>query len=148
VWIQYSTGPVEGPDQEALALFTTLDGGKTWKPNSIFSLPTINHVDVVGPVLFAANSEPETIPEGTGKCPLRKTSVKLFSLGPDRPLKQTSTTISVAEGAVMHLSFINSDRGWATVLWRLFSTDDAGATWAEVTPGGPPRELPSVCIQR
>lgn len=146
VIVRYSVGPVTGPDLDTVILFTTKDGGKTWRPDATLArIPSAYAFDAVGSNLLAAPSELETIPQGEGKCPLRRMLISLFSSGPHRPVTEAAANIPMPDGPVMQLSFTSPEHGWAMLMGRVFATEDAGHTWAEITPYPPPKSE-SYCV--
>ncbi|HEY6769373.1 MAG TPA: hypothetical protein VI386_31910 [Candidatus Sulfotelmatobacter sp.] len=137
--VRYAVGPLMGPDLSTLAIFATDDAGLTWKQDRVLPrLPDIYSSDLVGSVLIAAHSEQVRAPRNT--VPTGATKLSLYTLGPDQIITSNTAEVS-SQGAATQLSFVNSDRGWANLLDRLFSTGDEGKTWRDITPGGPPPHL-------
>lgn len=147
VIVRYSVGPVTGPDLLTVILFTTKDGGKTWRRDATLSrIPTAYAFDAVGSVLIAAPSDTESIPQGEGQCPIRRTLISLRSVGPNQNENQAAASVPLPDGPVMQVSFVSPEHGWAMLMGRLLSTEDAGHTWGEVTPGGPPPNRQVGCV--
>ncbi|HKH97827.1 MAG TPA: hypothetical protein VJ999_01860 [Candidatus Sulfotelmatobacter sp.] len=145
-WVEYTTGPSEGPNEEVLVLFVSEDGGKNWRlEKKLSALPTLNYVDVVDGTAVAAHSELDQVPQGEGQCPVRRIALSLFRISQDGASSFSSASIPIPDGVVQELTFISRDRGWAKILGRLFVTQDGGGNWVEITPGGAPPEVPSVC---
>jgi probable HAF family extracellular repeat protein len=137
--VRYAVGPLMGPDLSTLALFATDDGGLTWRQDRVLPrLPDIYSSDLVGSSLIAAHSEQVKATRNT--VPTTATKLSLYTLGPGQSVTSNTSEIS-SQGAVTQLSFVGSDRGWANLLDGLFSTGDAGKTWMDITPGGPPPRL-------
>jgi len=114
-------------------LFVTEDGGVTWKPDRILSglaeasqgLPVYSAV--VDSTWIVAR-----IPRG-GRLP------QLSKLGPGASVTDT-TMPAPEESGISRMSFATASQGWVvTVDGKLLSTNDAGATWTDITPNLPPR---------
>jgi photosystem II stability/assembly factor-like uncharacterized protein len=146
--VRYAVGPLMGPDLSAPVLFATNDGGQTWKQDRVIPvLPVIYSSDLVGSVLIAAHSEQAKTPQKGGTYQAPKTRLTLYAFGAD--LRDTSNSAEISsQGAAIDLSFVDRERGWANLSDKLFSTEDAGKTWVDVTPGVLPHALtppPSFC---
>ncbi|MFZ0773448.1 MAG: glycoside hydrolase domain-containing protein [Candidatus Sulfotelmatobacter sp.] len=147
VWVQYSTGPTEGPNQSALVLFVTNDGGGTWKQGrAMTALPAINHAQIVGGALVAAHSEIKQQDQADKACAERSVALLIVSMGPDQTRTTNEARLPIRDGAVLQLTFLSPETGWANISGRLFASRDAGKEWAEITPGGAPPQPPSVCV--
>src|SRR5580698_7957351 len=144
VAVQYALNSPEASSQVTLALFATTDGGGTWaRGETLSNLPTINDSDVEDSALIAAHSEierPSASPCAT------ETAISLFTISPGQTAARNNARLPFG-GALKLLSFTSGLRGWAEVSGRLFQTVNAGQSWKEITPGGPPRTLPGICIQ-
>lgn len=144
VWVQYTTGPSEGPNQQVLPVFVSEDGGRSWRQDrTLPALPTISSAGVIDSVLIAAHSEPKQELQGEGQCMASRTALSLFRLGPDRVASSSVATVP-SEGALEQISFISREQGWARITGRLFATQDAGRIWTDVTPSEA-RPRPPVC---
>ena len=146
-WVQYTTGPSEGPNEEVLILLSSDDRGKTWRERGRLSgLPDIYYAEVANQTLVAANSRLIKQSQGEGQCPEKRIALSLFSVGPDGATSHAVANLPRMDGSLERLSFSSRERGWAIILGRLFGTQNAGKNWAELTPGGAPHEPPSICV--
>jgi len=147
VTVQYTTGPSEGPNTQVLVAFTSEDGGKTWRQDgTLSSLPLINSTDVADRTLVAAHSKLDQIPQAEGQCAIRRITLSIFRLRPDGTSSRAEANVPLPDGALNQVNFISPELGWAEILGRLFATQDGGRTWLELTPGGAPAEVQSVCV--
>lgn len=125
--VQYSLGPVAGHNLTTLALFTTDDGGSSWKLDRILpKLPGTFTSGVVDSAWLGAHSE--MVEPSTGR-----TNLQLRSQGSDHTLTSNVSNVS-SFGKVTQLSFLSRDQGWINMSDRLLSTKNAGRTWEEITP--------------
>jgi len=121
----------------SLVLFTTHDGGKTWKADRV--LPDMKDI---------ANVYPSTVVDSVlitiaaSESDRSLTLIKVFPGGKTvetetnaLDIKGNLTPRSLYFGAGWHLSFINNNQGWvSTYTNQLLSTTDGGTTWTVITP--------------
>jgi photosystem II stability/assembly factor-like uncharacterized protein len=119
-----------GPDgsEAVLVLFSSDDGGLTWKTDRVlpnrgdFSVGEKIPATVADSVLLAApNSSGGTIP--------------LTAAPPGTKPSTTIAKVSTGGVVISQLSFVDASRGWASTSQGLFSTQDGGVTWTDITPG-------------
>lgn len=126
-------------------VLATEDGGKTWKQDrELTGAPNYDSLTIADSVLIAAHSQLQHQPQGENKYILI-TNLSLYTLGSGRNISSNSANIS-SVGNAKQLSFINRNQGWLNLSGRLFATRDAGRSWLDITPGGPPPP-PRVWIQ-
>jgi photosystem II stability/assembly factor-like uncharacterized protein len=123
----------------SLVLFSTHDGGNTWKLDRV--LPRLPEIYGGMPFPSAVADSVLLTVYGTGRVRPRLTAVP-----PDGKADTKSAQIPYGS-SVLQLSFVGRGRGWALADSRLLSTTDTGDTWTDVTPpavgratsnGGPP----------
>lgn len=114
-----------GPNgtHSALVLFATNDAGRTWTPHGVLGqLEETSPGEMVLSAVVGSSMLAATKSKGT---------VTLTTVGPGKDLKQV-----VLSGfkEVPDLSFTDMFRGWASTHDGLFSTEDGGNSWTEITP--------------
>lgn len=136
------------PDADAqgsqLVLFTTADGGKSWK----FDRP-LSHLPTAGKSFATALADSTLLTaHPTGKnLTLRRIPLK------DR-VESAVEGASAGSSAVISISFADGQRGWSLTTvgncsvgvlpcTHVLSTVDAGATWTDITPGRSAGESPA-----
>jgi photosystem II stability/assembly factor-like uncharacterized protein len=126
VSVQYSVGPVAGPNLTTIVLFGTNDGGRTWKQDRILSrLPGAFISEIADSFWIGVNSE---------LLKTLETKIQLYAEGRNvRLAKNVAFVASV--GAATQLSFLSQNQGWLDMSDKLLATKDAGNTWADITPG-------------
>ena len=126
-------------------LLATEDGGKTWKQDWVLTgVPDYDSLTIADSVVIAAHSKLQREPQNENKYILI-TKLSLYTLGSDRIITSNTANIS-SVGVAKQLSFVNRNQGWVNLSGRLFATRDAGRSWLDITPGGPP-PAPRVWIQ-
>jgi photosystem II stability/assembly factor-like uncharacterized protein len=115
-------------------LFATADGGVTWKPDRVL---TGLHEHQQGAVVVSAMADSTWI---TGRVP-RHGTPQLTKLGPGASATD-STMPAPEESGVSQMSFATASQGWVLNGVKLLSTNDGGATWADITPGWPTAASP------
>jgi photosystem II stability/assembly factor-like uncharacterized protein len=132
VAVFYSGGEGDGT---ALVLFTTHDGGRTWKA---VGLLRDSRDGSGGELVPWAITRTELIATGPGRA-----SLVLKALGFDGRVREPKGAAPGRLGAVAKLSFVGDLRGWVAATQsgmepghklHLYSTTDGGATWNDITP--------------
>jgi photosystem II stability/assembly factor-like uncharacterized protein len=121
---------VEG-SQSALVLFTTDDGGQTWKADR--TLPNLGGAStgvnvpstIIGSDLIAA-----TVPSHS-----RLTLTTLRHRG---YTTRSAASVVLPDSGPLKLNFANSRQGWVLAGGELISTADGGFTWTDITPATVP----------
>ncbi len=124
-------------DSTTLLVFTSPDGGNTWKPAT--ELPGVTHQESFQGVPFSLGRD------GTWQAGHQTLRVQL-----DSALMQTIQSESTLKASLRQLEFVSSQVGWAIVeagecsgpktaqrckqYSRLLATQDGGASWKEITP--------------
>ena len=119
----------DGDDGQAvLVLFSSDDGGQTWKSDRVLpkrtylsegNIPTAVSDSVM---LIAADSD-------------NADTIQLTSFPPGGKASTTAAHISRGGAGASQLSFTASSRGWVSTSNDLFSTQDGGVSWTNITPG-------------
>jgi photosystem II stability/assembly factor-like uncharacterized protein len=110
----------------SVILYSTQDGGRSWKPSATFKdLPNIAYVY---PMAALDSAIILVVEAGKGRLRLSSASV-------DGTINTTTSVLVPEISGVEQLSFINSSNGWILSIPKLFSTSDGGVHWSEVTPG-------------
>ena len=115
-------------DEAVLVLFASDDGGQTWKTDRV--VPKRVYLSGGNVPVTVADSVLLTAPDSDSKGTLELTAVP--------PGGKSSTTVAhISKGSVgvSKLSFTGSSRGWVSTPNDLFSTQDGGVTWTNITPG-------------
>ena len=118
-----------GPEGSGLALvlFTTNDGGITWKTGRAISrLPEI-YGGVPMPSAVIDSSFLVT-------AMTEHTRIRLKTQAPVGESEGLSSTVVPEGSSIDELSFANSSRGWAKTDGKILLTTDGGASWIDVTP--------------
>ncbi|MFZ0730997.1 MAG: glycoside hydrolase domain-containing protein [Candidatus Sulfotelmatobacter sp.] len=134
--VRYEIGPEQGPITSTLVLFSTSDGGKTWKENTrIKGLP-----DNYGP----GTTYPAAVtPSGLVTAEISGTNMTLSSVSDGNPAARQQSHMPKSASNATRLSFIDLERGWVLADYWLFSTADGGHNWINVTPD-PKETVPSL----
>lgn len=141
--VDFSPPPADPETEKTgtdVALYTTVDAGKTWKFASLvahFSFPNSGVVaGMVDSTLITAQRTGNTLT--TQRIPL------------DAPAHASATSFDLGfTGGVMSLTFATARQGWIVTtsascvpgpgagcaLEQLFATSDGGATWKNIMPG-------------
>ncbi len=115
-------------DEAVLVLFSSDDSGQTWKTDRV--VPKRVYLSGGNVPATVADSVLLTAPDSNSKGTLQLTAVP--------PGGKASTTVAhVSNGGagVSQLSFTDPWRGWVSTPNELFSTQDGGVTWTNITPG-------------
>lgn len=135
------------PDADAqgsqLLLFATSDGGRSWK-----SERPLSHLPTAGKSFATALADSTllTVHPTGNSLTLRRTPLK-------NQADSAVETASAGSSAVISTSFASEQQGWALAATgncsigllpctHVLSTVDAGATWADITPGGKEPAIP------
>ncbi len=118
-----------GDDGEAvLVLFSSNDGGQTWETDRV--LPKRGYLSGETTPSTIADSVLLTVPKLD-----TKGNIPLTVVPPGGKALTTITHVSGGGIGISQLSFTNPSRGWASTSNNLFSTQDGGVTWTNITPG-------------
>ncbi len=113
-----------------LVVFSTTDGGATWKPTKLLPEPGYGGGAPVGAV----------VSDSVLIAPIGKEKAAVATV----PLKGAlASGVDVSFDSVLGLSFADVSHGLAYAMkGRLFYTSDGGATWKDVTPWPMPKPSP------
>jgi photosystem II stability/assembly factor-like uncharacterized protein len=115
-----------------VVLFATEDSGVTWKPDRIL---TGLQEHSMGTMVASAVADSTWI---TGRLP-KDGMPQLKNLGPGASATDSTMPAPEASG-VFQMSFVTASQGWVvTNFFKLLSTNDAGATFTDITPSRRPR---------
>jgi photosystem II stability/assembly factor-like uncharacterized protein len=118
------------PNDESpkLVLFTTKDGGRTWKFGSALDEGgTSWHATVEGSQWLAAGCP------GGKPTIVRAVGGNMSAASPHAG--KVDDICAVARGGILAISFASSDRGWLLLFGgTLLSTSDGGNSWTDITP--------------
>ncbi len=142
VSVRYDVDSLAIPTLITSVLFATDDGGRTWRQEKTFarvpdtysllaadSLLVVVRTEIIRPAAAGAAKG------AAGAGPVFRTMLSFRSVGLGQPIPSEGTDISFA-GAARGLSFLTPNEGWRTDLSdKLFATQDAGASWTDITPG-------------
>jgi len=126
--VRYS-GPGKSEEGvDVLVLFSTNDGGHTWRSESSVDLDQGANFPIVAVV------------DSTALAPKRldEKPFTLLKLGPARKVTETASELPqvATNAAVVSLNFRDVAHGWASSSdGRLLSTADGGVVWKDITPG-------------
>lgn len=125
----FEPGAEEGHDWRALALFSTADGGHTWR---LESWKNLGH-DRGSPALTTVDSH-AIVARVYGHPAL--TLVKLGPRGEAVEVTAAEMPSGVNNWTPEALTFADANHGWAfgTFPRNLLATDDGGVTWKDITP--------------
>jgi photosystem II stability/assembly factor-like uncharacterized protein len=117
-----------GPEgaKSAAVLFTTQDGGRTWKPDRML---TNLEGGSIGQKVASGVADSTWI---TAVAPGGAPAVKTL-LSNDIVLAETNASTRYLSGT--RISFVTPTTGWVACASGLLLTTDGGATWATITPG-------------
>ena len=123
----------DGDDGEAiLVLFASDDGGQNWKTDRV--LPRRGYL--------SGENVPTTVADSVLLAAPNSSSDGAISLTiAPRGAKERTAVAHVSSGrfAISQLSFVEPSRGWVSCSNGLFSTQDAGVTWTNITPSAQAR---------
>lgn len=116
-----------GPEgtQSELVLFTSDDGGNSWRSDG--AIPLGSEISEGWVPSTVADSELITVSSSDHQRP------KLTRVSPGNKFVTKDAVIPSGPG-VDHLSFASPERGWVSAGDRLLLTVDGGASWTDVTP--------------
>jgi photosystem II stability/assembly factor-like uncharacterized protein len=119
----------DGDDGQAvLVLFSSDDGGQTWKTDRF--LPKRAYLSEGNIPTTVADSVVLIAPDSNNTGTLQLTAVP-----PGGKASTTAARVSRGGAGASQLSFTGSSRGWVSTTNDLFSTQDGGVTWTNITPG-------------
>lgn len=125
----------EGGQVSDLVLFTTDNGGQSWRPERVVPLAENMHGRVPLPSAFVDSTLtffPTTDSE--------QRTLTLASVGADGKAQTAGTRVT--DEQVREISFASPSHGWIATSGRYLSTSDGGATWKLLVPGEASRYLP------
>lgn len=131
----------DGPWGTALALLTTNDGGKTWRPSAL--IPSLPGDHGNGEEYPSALTDSTLIAASSfGSAALTCITVAAGNAASSKSAKITTPRNS----AVAQLDFVSPTEGWVLIYGgplfsALVSTTDGGTSWVDITPG--PKAEPS-----
>jgi photosystem II stability/assembly factor-like uncharacterized protein len=133
--VRYSDG--SDGDRSAVVLFSTEDLGRRWNFERV--VPEIKGSTTIlrDSVVIAARSELKREPQNERQF-VEVTELSLYILGPDGNISSNTARIPSSAAGAMQLFFIGRDQGWVALSDRLFATRDAGKSWVDISPSGPP----------
>lgn len=128
--VKYSGSDQSGEGVDVLALFSTVDGGQTWRAESWVKLDQAADFPIVAVV------------DSTAVAPKRldRALPTLLKLGPGGKLTETRASESpdMPNGAALsNVNFSDAGHGWVSSSngrLLLLSTADGGGTWKDITP--------------
>lgn len=125
-----------GSQTSTLVLFSTHNGGQSWKPDR--ALPNLHDDGVVLPSVFAVPDSVLILAPS-----FDRRHLTLLTVAGDGKENRVTTEVAEADATVRELSFASPSRGWIlTNNYRLLATADGGTTWKWLVPGAAPRDLP------
>jgi hypothetical protein len=111
-----------------LVLFSTTDGGRTWRPESWVKLEQTSNFPIVA-VVDSTALAPKRLDHGLA------TLLKLARGGKHAEIQASEFPQMSSGTALSHLNFNDATHGWTSSSdARLLSTTDGGMTWREITP--------------
>jgi photosystem II stability/assembly factor-like uncharacterized protein len=122
----------DGTKGSTLVLFTTIDGGKSWKADRV--LPNL-------PNMYGQSPIPSVLVDSTL---VTVAGAALTTIEPDGTASRKAVRGVSADTSFTEISFVSSTTGWLrTSDDRLLSTTDGGETLILLVPGSAPRILPN-----
>ena len=113
----------------AFALFSTADGGVTWKPDRV--LP---HVDQPAPGIGVPSAVVDSTLLAVGHFQGTRTIGLVAAREGGSSSTNTSAELASHLFAVSEVTFADASHGWVSTSEGLFSTVDGGASWTNITP--------------
>jgi hypothetical protein len=111
-----------------LVLFSTTDGGRTWRPESWVKLEQTSNFPIVA-VVDSTALAPKRLDHGLA------TLLKLARGGKHAEIQASEFPQMSSGTALSDLNFNDATHGWTSSSdARLLSTTDGGMTWREITP--------------
>ncbi len=111
-------------------LFSTSDGGRTWKPGKTVPVGDSSAVEIVGSGSIVLGAS----------IPLRTHSLTVTAIPLNSPSGAVSTKADISSLAAQHethdidaLDFVDREHGWA-LGGELLATSDGGVSWNDITP--------------
>jgi hypothetical protein len=126
--VEYSGPGKSGEGVDIFVLFSTNDGGRTWRTESWVTLDQAANFPIVA-VVDSAALTPKRLDR-------RLPTLLKLGLGGKLTETQASESPDMPNGAALtNINFSDAGHGWAgSSNGRLLSTADGGSTWKDITP--------------